>query len=231
MIHLGHNRFWLSALLFGACLTASPADPKVRAGGIELTLPGPANDFAEAGDKLRTTFFELLVPSNNRLLSAYLPVNVLANLSAAVPRGLDIYAMVEVPRRAEYSELTSKAFDEVLQGMQNAMGKLDAGKVEDLQQEMNLRLKSLGTKPIDIGRPEMLGGIFQKSNAAGFAMLSAMKQDDRTTTMAIGMAVIRVKQRLVFAYLYHKYESSDTVSWVSKHLEAWCDAILDENHQ
>jgi hypothetical protein len=113
--------------------------------------------------------------------------------------------------------------------MQNSMGKLDAGNVQDLQQEMNLRLKSLGSKPIDIGHPEMLGGTFQKPNSAGFAMLSAMKQNDRVTTTAIGIAVIRVKQRLVFAYLYHKYESSDTVNWVSKHLEVWCDAILAEN--
>jgi hypothetical protein len=75
----------------------------------------------------------------------------------------------------------------------------------------------------------MLGGLFRKSNAAGFGMLSAMRQDDRSDTVATGIAVMRVKQRLVFAYLYHKYESSDTVSWLSKNLEVWCDAILAAN--
>jgi hypothetical protein len=226
LMHPGDNRFWLSLLLFGACSVAIAADPRVSAGGIELTLPGPRSDFAEAGDKLRTTFFELLVPSNNRLLTAYVPEQTLANLNAGKSRELDIYSMVEVPRRAEYTEVTPQAFEQVLKGMEPSMGTLNVG---ELQQEMNTRLKSLGTRPIEIGHPEMLGGIFRKSNAAGFPMLLAVKQDDRKDTMAGGMAVLRVKQRLVFAYLYRKYESPDTISWVRKNLEVWCDAILAKN--
>jgi hypothetical protein len=219
---------WLFLLLFGACLAALAADPKVRAGGIDLTLPGPGSDFAEAGDKLRTTFFELLAPSNNRLLTAYVPAKTLADLNAGKSHELDIYSMVEVPRRAEYTDVTPQAFEQVLKGMEPSMGtvELNAG---ELQQEMNIRLKSLGSGPIEIGHPEMLGGIFRKPNAAGFAMLSAVKQDDRKDTMAGGMAVLRVKQRLVFAYLYRKYKSPDTISWVRKNLEVWCDAILAKN--
>jgi len=210
-------------------LTAIAADPKIKAGGTELTLPGPGSGFAEAGDKLRTTFFELLAPSSNRLLSAYVPEKTLERLNAGRSDELDIYAMVEVPRRAEYSDVTPQAFEQVLKGVEPSMGKLQLN-VGELQQEMNTRLQSLGTKPIDIGHPEMLGGIFRKSNAAGFAMLLAVKQgEDRSDTMAAGMAVLRVKQRLVFAYLYRKYESPETVSWVRKNLEVWCDAILAKN--
>ncbi len=229
LIRLGHKRFRVSLLLFGVCFTVIAADPKVSAGGVELTLPGPGSDFAEAGDKLRTTFFELLAPSSNRLLSAYLPEKTLATLNAGKSLDLDIYSMVEVPRRAEYSDVTPQAFEEVLKGMETSMGKFDSN-VGDLQQEMNLRLKSLGVKPIEIGHPEMLGGIFRKSDAGGFAMLVAVKQaDDRSATMAGGMAVLRVRQRLIFAYLYRKYESPETISWVHKTLEAWCDGILAKN--
>lgn len=229
MTHLGDHRAWLSLLLLAACLTAIAADPKVRAGGIELTLPGPGSDFAEAGDKLRTTFFELLAPSNNRLLTAYVQEKTLANVNAGKPLVLDIYSMVEVPRRAEYTDVTPQAFEQVLKGMEPSMGKFEL-KAGYFQREMNARLKSLGTGPIEIGHPEMLGGIFRKDNAAGYAMLLAVKQgDDRSNTMAGGMAVIRIRQRLVFAYLYRKYESPDTVSWVSKNLEVWCDAILAKN--
>jgi hypothetical protein len=224
----GDSRFWLSLLFFGACLVAIAADPKVRAGGIELTLPGPGSDFAEAGDRLRTTFFELLAPSNNRLLTAYVPEKTLVDLNAGKSRELDIYSMVEVPRRAEYADLTPQGFEQVLKGMEPSMGTFELN-VGEFQQEMNTRLKSLDTRPIEIGHPEMLGGIFRKSNAAGFAMLLAVKQDDRKDTMAAGMAVLRVKQRLVFAYLYRKYVSPDTLSWVRKNLEAWCDAILAKN--
>ncbi len=227
-MRLGRSRFLLSLLSFGACLVALAADPKVNAGGTELTLPVPASDFVEVGDKLRTTFFELLAPSGNRLLSAYAPEKTLTSRNAGKPLELDIYSMVEVPRRAEYTDVTPQAFEQVLKGMEPSMGKFEAG---GLQQEMNIRLKSLGAKPIEIGHPEMLGGIFRKPNAAGFAMLLADKQgDDRSDTMAGGMAVLRVRQRLIFAYVYRKYESPDSISWVNKILEAWCDTILAKNN-
>ncbi len=75
----------------------------------------------------------------------------------------------------------------------------------------------------------MLGGVFEKTDAAGFAMLLALKQGDRNVTMASGVAMLRVKQRLLFAYLFRKYESPETVSLVRKDLESWADAILAGN--
>ena len=94
---------------------------------------------------------------------------------------------------------------------------------------MNLHLKTLGAKPLEVGRPEMLGGVFRKANEFGFAMLATLKQDDRSATTAVGVAVLRVRQRPVFAYLHRKYESPDTVIWLHRSLEAWCDAILARN--
>jgi len=223
LIHTGDKRFWLGVLLLAACLPAVGADPEVRTGGIVIKLPGPATDFEEAGDQLRTTFFELLTPSTNRLLSAYLPSQILVKWNARKPGALDVYA-----RQAEYSDCTPQAFDQVLKSVEPSMGKLDV-KVGEIEQEINIRLKSLGTRPIEVDHPEMLGNIFRKSNAAGFAMLIAVKQDDRSDTMAGGVALLRVKQRLIFAYLYHKYESPDSVNWVRKNLEAWCDTILARN--
>jgi len=136
---------------------------------------------------------------------------------------------VEVSRQAEYDECTPQAFQQVLKSVEPTLGKFDAKKIGQLQDEMNSRLQSLGTKPIDIGHPEMLGGVFQKTDASGFAMLLAIKQDDRSVTMAGGFAILRVKQRLIFAYLYRKYESPSTVSGLRVNLEAWADAILAKN--
>jgi hypothetical protein len=137
--------------------------------------------------------------------------------------------MVEVARRAEYADCTPQAFDQFLQSVAPSLGSFDAKKLGELEEELNIRLKHLGSKPFAIDRPEMLGGIFKKLNASGFAMLLSSKQDTRTMTMASGMATLRIKQRLVFAYLYRKYESSETVSWIRKNLEAWADAILARN--
>jgi hypothetical protein len=229
LIQTGNRRF-LILLFFGACLPAFGADPEVKAGGIMLTLPAPASDFADAGDRLRTTVFELLVPATNRLLSAYIPVVQLAEVSAGkAPGGLEVYAMVEVPRQAEYNECTPEFFAQFLKGLEPALGKLDLKTAGEMEAEINIHLKSLGSKSIEIGHSESLGSVFQKNNAAGFAMLAAYQQGDRTITMASGIAAIRVKQRLVLAYLFRKYESPDTVKWLRKTLEAWGDQILARN--
>ena len=230
MIQRQRHRLAVAALFLGVWPHAVAAAPEVKAGGVALALPGPPGDFAEAAYKLRTTFFEVLVPSTNRLLTAYAPAQSLIELNGRkAPVELDTYAMVEVPRQAEYSDCTPEIFEQILKTLGPSMGKFDGKNVGALEEEINLRLKSLGTTSVELGRPEMLGGIFQKTNASGFAMLMAFKQDDHSTTMATGVAMLRVKQRLIFAYLYRKYESPDAVTWVRKNLEPWVDAILANN--
>jgi hypothetical protein len=142
---------------------------------------------------------------------------------------MNLYALVEVPRRAEYSDCTPQVFESLLTGMASSMAKAATEKVGEVQEEMNLRLKSLGTKPVEFGHPEVLGSIFKKNDAAGFAMLMAVKQETDSVTMAAGFAALRVKQRLIFAYLYRKCDSPETVALISKDLESWTDTILARN--
>ncbi len=202
------------------------------AGGVALTLPGPPGDFEEVGDRLRTTLFELLAPSTNRLLSAYLPAQALTKFNQANTAGrpdMSTYALVEVPRQAEYMDCGRSQFQQVLQSLESSMGQFAATGTAQAEEEINPRLKALGAKPVEIGHPDMLGGLFKKADASGFGMRMALKQGDRTVTLAVGLAVLRVRQRLVYAYLYVKYESPETVLKMRKDLESWADAILAKN--
>lgn len=229
-VDVQRNRVILTLLLLGTRMAAAGANPQAKAGGISLELPTPADDFVEVGDKVRTTLFDLLTPSANRLLTAYVPTPTLDKLNAGTTAGhLDVYAMVEVSRRAEYADLSAQAFQKVTADMGPALGKIDAQKIGDVTEEINTRLKSLGTKPIEVGHPEPLGEFFQKTDASGFGMLMAVKNDDSSDTMAMGLAVLRVKNRLLFAYLYRRYESPETVNLLRKNLETWTDAILASN--
>lgn len=231
MFRIGCARFSILGLFLAACLSAVGADPEFKAGGTPVILPGPAIDFPEVGDKLRTTVFELLAPSTNRLLSAYVPTDVLAQLNRGkAPSGLDLYGLVEVLRGMEYTDCTAKDFEQVLEGAGPSLGKVDTkGITESVQDEMNSRLKLLGAKPVAVDHPEMLGGLFRKPDVAGFAMLMSVKSGDRSVTMAGGMALVRIKERLIFVYLFRKYESPETVNWLRKNLEPWCDSILAKN--
>jgi hypothetical protein len=123
----GTRKLALAIVLLSVCLQARAEDPKVKAGGVTLTLPGPTSDMVEVGDKLRTTFFELLTPANNRLLAAYLPTQRLADINAAkAERGADYYALVEVSRQAEYAEITPDIFEDIRKEMESTLGKVVA---------------------------------------------------------------------------------------------------------
>lgn len=217
-------------IAYSSLISAGEPPAQFRAGGVSLTLPAPPGDFVEVGDKLRTTLFELLAPSNNRLLSAYATPTVVSRLSEGkTGTGLGTYGMVEVSRQAEYAECTAEIFGKLRSDVQSTFSKAGSDGFGDLQEEMNLRLKTLDAAKVEIGHPEMLGALFEKTDASGFAMLIAMKQGERSVTMAGGFGLIRVRQRLLFAYLYRNYEGANTVSQVGKALEGWTDAILTSN--
>jgi hypothetical protein len=211
--------------------TAVQANSEFKAGGVALTLPGPPGDFLEVGDRLRTTVFELLAPSTNRLLSAYVPSSRLVELKAGnASHGLGPYAMVEVPREAEYLDCGPREFEQALQSVGPYLGKADLkASAEPALEEFKIRLRSLGAKPLELGRFEMPRGLFRKTDAAGFLALMAGKSGDRSVNVALGMALLRVKQRLLLVLLGRKYESLETVTWVHENLETWCDAILANN--
>jgi hypothetical protein len=206
--------------------------PQAKIGGVELLLPNPDGDFTEVGDRLRTTVFELLAPSTNRLLTAYVSSKTQQNLlSGNATGGLGTYGMVEVPRRAEYADLTSQAFDELANNVAASLGVVTAKVTIDAEDEINVRLKALGGKPLGIDRPEMVGVLFRKTDAFGWAMLMGVKGGDNDARAAVAMAsaLIRVKQRAVFVYVYRPYESPETIDYLRKLIDSWMDRILTVN--
>ena len=230
MLKAGKRFTAVALLLLCTPITAAiAADPEVKAGGVPLVLPAPPGDFVEVGDKLRSMFFELLVPSRNRLLTAYAPPSKIDTIGKVNGPGLDWYGMVEVPRQAEYTDVTPDVFEQVVKAFDTSLGAEAAEHTGDTMAEINLRLKQVGGKPIKAGHPEMLGGLFREADAAGYGMLTAYQQEEKTYTMATGMAAVRVKQRLLFAYIFRKYESPETVALVRKDLGSWVDSILGRN--
>jgi hypothetical protein len=47
--------------------------------------------------------------------------------------------------------------------------------------------------------------------------------------MVAGVTVLRVQNRLLYAYIYSAYKDEDSVQWVRKTSEQWADAILNAN--
>ena len=78
--------------------------------------------------------------------------------------------------------------------------------------------------------PVQLGRLFSKRDAYGIGMIMPLSMGGINMKMGMGIALMRVKQRLLFVYLYAEYKNEDTVKWLRKTTDDWADAILKANN-
>lgn len=205
--------------------------PRFMVGGKEMVLPGPSNDFEEVGDRLRTTFFEMLTHPSDRLVAAYITSQTLADLTAGkATNGLGVSGMVETPRSQEYADCTPESFREVAAGIKQSLGETDSDRLAgQIQGAMGDRLNSVGLKSVELAGFKLVGTAFQKRDASGYLVQEVVQQGNRKILMIGGISALRVKERLILVCLFRKNESPDTVSSVRTDLENWADRLLAEN--
>ncbi len=214
----------------GAAARNSEPVESFKAGGVPIIIPPPISGFVEAGD--RRSLMELFVPQTNRLLSAYMTPDDLARLTKGNDNTLlSKYGLVEVARRAEFMDCGPNDFKEVISGAKEAMGDFSSVSLKDTEEEFNRRMKALDipNAQVSIGKPLMLGPLFSKPDEYGFGMITEYTVSGSNVKVVAGCALLRVKKRLLFAYLYAEYKDEDTIKWIRKTTEEWSDAILKAN--
>ena len=177
-------------------------------------------------------FMEVFVAPNNRLIAAYVVTNDLAKLTSG-SEGLILskYAMVQVPRRGEYMDCGESDFKEVTDGAKEQFGNVMISSMKEVEEEFNRRMKSLDLEEatVSLGKPIQLGCLFSKPDAYGFGMVVPVEMGGQKSTMVGGAALVRIKQRLLFVYLYAEYKNEETIKWIRRETEAWANAILKAN--
>ncbi len=202
-----------------------------KAGGVPISILAPTAEFVEIGYDNRE-FMEISVPTNNRLLCAFVLANDLPRLTK---RSDDLvmtrYGMVQVPRQREFMDFEASDFKKVVDGLKEASGDSMASSFNEAEEEINRRMKSLGLDEakLSIGKPILLGRLFSKQDAYGFGMVMPVSMGGNTTKMGMGGVLIRAKKRLLFVYLYAEYKNEDTIKWLRKATEEWADSILKAN--
>lgn len=225
------NVLFLPVTVWGQSGSASTI-PTYRAGLKSIVIPAPTADLVETGSDYRV-LLEPLAPINNRLIAAFVQSDDLAVIHSAGNALLNRYALVEVPRRAEFSDVSPEIFKQITDGMGQQFGAAVAASLKDQQDEINRRLKALETTPAEVTleKPVQLGVLFCKPNACAFGMIMPVTAKGTTTKMMAGILVLRVQHRVIFIYTYNRFENSDSVKWVSTTEEQWSDAILKSNAQ
>ncbi|MGA2457035.1 MAG: hypothetical protein ABSF85_05675 [Terriglobales bacterium] len=225
--------FALSAAAFGNSQTATEKTDKpvaFKAGGTPIVIPTPTKDMVEVGDAKRE-LLEVLVPTSSRLLSAFLLTNDLLRLPNVDVKGMSKYALVEVSRRSEYLDCEPSNFKEEIGSVKAQFGDSFNYWEKEGEKEFNHRIKSLGLDKatLSLGKPIQLGRFFSKQDAYGVGVIMPVSTGSKTVKMGAGIALVRVKKRLLVVLLYSEYKNEQTVKWLRDTSEEWADAILNVN--
>jgi hypothetical protein len=226
--------FFFAALLVphspARAQTARPADTRFHVGLKTIAIPSPSDDLFETGPDYRV-MLESLVPTANRLVGAFLTQQELDKLRTATTT-LSRYAMVEAPRPAEFVDITPEIYKQINDAIALQFEAQTNADVKDQQEEVNRRLKALGqsSTTVTLDKPLMLGSFFSKPDATGYGQIVPVAVNgDASQRVAVGISLIRVRQRVLALYLYAPYKDEDTVKWVRTTGEKWADAILAAN--
>lgn len=200
-----------------------------RVGLQSITIPAPTADLVEPGSDYRV-LLEPMAPINNRLVAGFLQPADLEAIRSKGGNQLLRYALVEVPRRAEFADVTPDLFKQVADSVAGQFGASLDATLKDQQDEVNRRLKALGSeKNGTVDKTVPLGAFFSKPDATSYGMIMPVTVDSKTVKVAMDMIVVRVRQRLLFLYLYNEFKDETSVQWLRTTGEHWADAVLLAN--
>jgi len=203
-----------------------------RVGGTPLVIPPPTNDMVEMGQDYRVVM-DVFVPEQNRLVAAFVTPNDLAIIKSGGKAMPSQYALVEVLRRGEFMDLSAKDYKDMADTLEQQFGAVLSTAIKEGEDELNRRIKeqNLDDAKISLDKPVQLGGFFSKTDAYGTGIIMPVTTNGVTTKVVAGIIFLRVKNRLLFVYLYSVYKDQGTVIWMRKTTENWADAILKANEQ
>jgi hypothetical protein len=200
-----------------------------RVGLKSIALSAPSTELVETGSDFRV-ILDALTPANNRLVAAFLLPEDLKAIQTG-RTSLSRYALVQVPRGAEFATITPEIFKQIAANIGQEFGASIDATLKDQQDEINRRLKSLGdsSTTLTLDKPLMLGSFFSKPDALGVGGIMPIDLNGKKIKMVMGMSVVRTQDRVLFLYLYTSYIDEDSVKWVRTTSDKWADAILAAN--
>jgi hypothetical protein len=201
----------------------------VRVGAVSIAIPSPTNDLAEPGPDYRV-IFETFAPTSNRLVAAFVPQDKMDAIRKGNAPPMDEYALVEVARRSEFTDIDSAAFQRIAEELAKQFGGDLSQFSSKGQEEINRNLKALAKSvSVTIDKPVPLGVFFSMTNAIGVGSIAPYNVNGVTTRRVGCMAFVRVRGRVLSVFTYAAYKDEGTAMSVKTTSEQWARAILKAN--
>jgi len=192
---------------------------------IDFTCPDTS--YLEVSDQFYN-MIKSFVPESNRLVCAFLTRADVAKLEEGKDPDMDKYILVEVSNAAENQDCKPADFKEVKSSMSDITSGL-SDKGSDMMTEINNKLKAMDLGGVQLNDPVDLGVLFNKEDAAASGMLFKVSQAESVKTYIASILLIRLKERLIFVYIYKTYNGESTVKEITSFTDEYTTALLTAN--
>lgn len=224
--------FMLATLVHGQTRESTVV---VLVGKQAISLPTPTG-YVNAWDKypdLRSAF-ELNEAENNQMLAMYALLSSIPGLNTGRYLGFPRYSRISVSKRLADTYVSTTNFDEFVKAFQervNAMfksGNQDSKKaVEEIKRDLR---KQFGTDGgFALSEPVNLGTINRDKNSYVCAAVMSVETLGKKIPLYIGTAVILVKSRILFLYLYANVETPEDIDTYNADTKKMGEAVVAAN--
>lgn len=218
---------------------ADTQSKRIEVGDKMVSIPAPAgfHEISELSPKVRE-FAESVTPPHHRLLAVFVSDDDFQRIAKGESPEMRKYMLLQVNRKLEHRSVSDTQFSQLV------------GQVK--QEHHNLREKTKDTTDswlsdasgklskeygaivdLAVGEPMPLGVFLEQNGAIGFAQLVKSRISiggEQIDYLVIGGAsLMKVRGKVLEAYVNSKYEAQNDVEWVRATSRTWIDQILATN--
>jgi hypothetical protein len=232
---------WL-AILFSASIAAIAQTPDAvhfQLGNQLITIPTP-DGFEEAASQFEPirTHFARTEAADNDMLAVHFPHADCEKMRARETGPATFYTKVSVRRAIRDLDYTPERFAELLTTFRRTNSQIldvNGPTMKGVLDHLDQSLTELNQKDthVDLSQPVNLGEFDNRPNVLGVMLLLNVKtkigESEQVTPVLGSLSYVRIKQRLIYVYTYHSYQSREDVSRLRDFTKQWIGQILAAN--
>jgi hypothetical protein len=215
-------------------LLAATQSTTIELGGKTIHAPAPSgfHEISELSPGTRE-LAETMTPATNHLLAVFVTEGDRGRILKGESPELSRYMFLQSPKDARPLDVSEAFFQQLAGEYKRQQAKL----FESVKAKIGLEIdKALGERygaSLRFGDQVPLGVFLDRPNVVGSAIFSKIQVSaagsHRDELLVGAFSLMRVRERILFAYVYGRYGSQEDLEWVRSTSTAWVEQILHSN--
>jgi hypothetical protein len=227
LMPIGVSCVWLLAV---TSAKAQQAPQTYSFGIVTIAVPPPA-DYTEAfaGSPQLREYFAGPTKAIAGVLAGYIPAKALQRLrQTGRPEEIDSFALLGTSPELRSVTVTTDYFEAMAKKLRTGLGDALARSEPDIAAAVAEIGKRIGSDVRTQGS-QALGIFDDRANRIGILLATPYTFDGTPISILAANTLIRVRGRLLFAYVYTRHLEPEAVTRLASDARSWTDAIFTAN--